>query len=43
MEILLGEFLSAAQIDTMLARRDKILAKIEVDREQYGDSSVFQD
>jgi len=43
MEILLGEFLSAAQIDTMLARRDKILAKIEVDREQYGTDTIFQD
>ena len=43
MEILLGEFLSAAQIDAMLARRDQILEKIQADRELYGDDTVFQD
>jgi hypothetical protein len=43
MRILLGEFLNAAQIDSMLARRDLILAKIETDLEQYGEEVVFQD
>jgi hypothetical protein len=43
MEILLGEFLSAAQIDAMLARRDQILKKIQADRELYGDDEVLRD
>jgi len=43
LEILLSEFLNAAQIDTMLVRRDKILAKIETDLEQHGEGAVFQD
>lgn len=42
-EILLGEFLSAAQIDSLLARRDLILAKIEADIAQYGEQAVFQE
>lgn len=43
MQILLGEFLNAAQIDSMLVRRDLILTKIEADLEQYGEEAVFQD
>jgi len=43
MTILLGDLLSTAQIDSMLARKDMILAKIETDREQYGDDTVLQD
>jgi hypothetical protein len=42
-EILLGEYLSPAQIDSMLARRDLILAKIEADLAQYGEQAVFQE
>jgi hypothetical protein len=43
LRVLLGDLLSSTQIETMLARRDKILAKIQADRQQYGDEAVFQD
>jgi hypothetical protein len=43
LEILLGDFLSGAQIDTLLARRDSILEKTEGDLNQYGERAVFQD
>lgn len=40
---LLGGLLSKAQIKALLARRDRILEKIDRDRERYGDDMVFQD
>jgi hypothetical protein len=40
---LLGGLLSKAQIKALLARRDRILEKIERDRERYGDDLVFQE
>ena len=33
--------ISKAQLEALLARRDLIIAKIDRDREQYGDESVF--
>jgi hypothetical protein len=42
LKILLDGLLSDAQIEAMLARRDKILKKIGADRKQYGDGTVFQ-
>ena len=41
MTTLLGDLLSKAQIKALLARRDRILDKIERDRERYGDAVVF--
>ena len=38
---LLGDLLGGAQIETLLERRDKILAKIDADREKLGDEVVF--
>ena len=34
---------SRSQVRALLARRDKILEKIEADRKQYGDRMIFQD
>ena len=39
----LGELLTDAQLVTLLERRDKIVAKVESDRRERGDSSVFLD
>jgi len=39
----LGELLTVDQIEALLQRRDKILAKIAADRKEYGDGIVFQD
>lgn len=41
MEELLGGLLSKAQIKALLARRDRILEKLERDRKRYGDALVF--
>ena len=41
MTVLLRDLLSKAQIRALLARRDRILNKIERDRERYGDAVVF--
>lgn len=38
---LLEDLVSGAQIESLLARRDLILQKIDQDREVYGDSIVF--
>ena len=38
---LLREVLSSARIRAVMARRDRILAKIERDRQTYGDEAVF--
>jgi hypothetical protein len=40
---ILDGLVSEAQIDALLARRDKILEKIEADRRQYGDAMVLRD
>ena len=42
MEVLMSGLLSAAQIDSLLARRDLILAKIEADLEEHGEEAIFQ-
>lgn len=39
----LGDLLSRAQTKALIARRDKILAKIEADAKRYGEAMVFQD
>jgi hypothetical protein len=39
----LGGSLTDAEIAVLLERRDAILDKIATDRQQYGDSNVFQD
>ena len=38
---LLEDVISKAQLEAVLARRDLIVAKIDRDREEYGDESVF--
>lgn len=38
---LLEDVISKAQIEAVLARRDLIVAKIDKDRQEYGDDSVF--
>jgi hypothetical protein len=38
---LLGDLISGAQLESLLARRDLILEKIEQDRDTYGDTVVF--
>jgi hypothetical protein len=40
---LLKGLLSKARVRALLARRDRILEKIEADREEWGDALVFQD
>jgi len=40
---LLEELITGAQIESLLARRDLILQKIDQDRQDYGDSLVFID
>ena len=40
---ILEGLVTAEQIEAMLQRRDKIVEKIGVDREKYGDAEVFQD
>jgi hypothetical protein len=40
---LLEDLITGAQIDSLLARRDLILQKIDQDRQDYGDSLVFVD
>ena len=40
---LLDGLVTAAQVEAMLRRRDRILEKIALDREKYGDAVVFQD
>ncbi len=40
---LLEDLVSGAQIESLLARRDLILQKIDQDREVYGDSIVFME
>jgi len=41
LKVLLEGMVSKAQIKAMLGRRDKILAKLERDRKQYGDEMVL--
>lgn len=38
---LLGELLSTARIKAILARRDRLVKKIDQDRKEYGDEFVF--
>jgi hypothetical protein len=38
---LLEDVISKAQLEAILARRDLIVAKIDQDRQEYGDDSVF--
>lgn len=38
---LLGDLLGEAQIETLLERRDKILQKLDTDRQKLGDEVVF--
>ena len=40
---LLAGLVTDAQIESMLRRRDRIVKKIGVDREEFGDDKVFQD
>jgi hypothetical protein len=40
---LLAGLLTDTQIEALLERRDKILGKINSDRQKYGDAKVFQD
>jgi hypothetical protein len=43
LQVRMRGLLSKAQIKALLARRDLILAKVEQDREQYGDAMVLYD
>jgi len=43
LELLLQGLLNGNQIEALLARRDEIIAKIDRDREEYGDEMVFSE